>query len=210
MKKGSNTMKSAVLVNNKKINALRPIFQQWIEINQEYCDTYPSEDCPYWYNERAAVSILAGAVWKSGGLALEEFSSNKKYGRSAYLGRADLWFSFGRKRQDYLIEAKYERLSLFSTSYKLEKRIAKNIKSAIADAKNSQEDAALMLGVTFLVPYIPPSAQNNENQRLVDFYKLLKGMQLDVLAIYFNPYGMKDEEYGYSYPCIAMVGDVVS
>lgn len=210
MKKMSNTIKSAVLLNNKKIKTLRPIFQQWIKINEEYCDTYPSEDCPYWYNERAAVSILAGAVWKSSGLALEEFSSNKKYGRSGYLGRADLWFSFGKKKsQDYLIEAKYERLSLFSNYYKLEKRIAKNIKSAIADAKNSQEDASLMLGVTFLVPYIPPSAQHNENQRLVDFYKLLKGMQLDVLAIYFNPYVIKDED-GYSYPCIAMVGDVVS
>ena len=210
MEKASSIIKSAVLVNNKKIKALKPILKRWIEINQEYCDAYPGKDCPYWYNERAAVSILAGAVWKSGGLALEEFNSNKKYGRSLYLGRADLWFSFGKKRQDYLIEAKYDRFSLLSNFSKLGKRIINNVKLALVDAKNSKEEASLMLGVTFLVPYIPPSAQDNEKKMLADFLRLLKGMQMNLLAVYVNPYVMKDEEYGYSYPCIAIVGDLVS
>jgi len=70
MKKARGIMKSAVLINNKKIKALKPILKRWIEINQEYCDAYPAEDCPYWYNERAAISTLAGAVWKSGGLGV--------------------------------------------------------------------------------------------------------------------------------------------
>ncbi|MGO9014389.1 MAG: hypothetical protein ACLQF0_05365 [Dissulfurispiraceae bacterium] len=210
MNKMRRPIESAVLVRHKRISALEPIFLQWININQEYCNTYVGEDCPYWYNERAAISILAGAVWKSGALALEEFNSNKKYKKSHYSGRADLWFAFDKKRQ-YLIEAKYDRFSLSSNSGKmLEKRIAENIDLAFHDAKKSKEDACLLLGVAFIVPYISPSAQANEKRMLADFYKLIRNMPNDFLTLYVNPHEMKDEEYGYSYPCIAIVGDVVS
>ena len=107
------------------------------------------------------------------------------------------------------MEAKYYRFSLFSNDSKLKKRIINNVKLAVDDTKNSKEETSIMMGIAFLVPYIPPIVQDNEEKMLTDFIRLLKGMKKNLLAVYINPHVMKDED-GYSYPCIAILGDVVS
>jgi len=42
---------------------IEPILIQWLKINREYLEEYDCDDCLYWYNERASISSVAGAVW---------------------------------------------------------------------------------------------------------------------------------------------------
>lgn len=49
-------------------------------------------DLPYWYNERVDVGFLASAIWRSGGVVLEEYSTRRVEGRKTFPGRADIWW----------------------------------------------------------------------------------------------------------------------
>jgi hypothetical protein len=54
-----------------------------------------SRDAPWWYNERASLSLLAGALWYADGWAFEEFVTSKRHKRKARRGRGDLMFEVG-------------------------------------------------------------------------------------------------------------------
>jgi hypothetical protein len=49
----------------------------WITNNKDLVRSWRG-DLPWWYNERASISVLAGAAWGTGGLAFEEYSEDKK------------------------------------------------------------------------------------------------------------------------------------
>ena len=75
-------------------------------MNERYRQVY-IDDCLYWYNERATVGSLAGAIWRTGGFAVEEYREPKKRKGKHYMGRTDLWFSLGENnRKCYVVEAK--------------------------------------------------------------------------------------------------------
>lgn len=73
------SQESEFKINDKKVEWLLPILEQWISINKEYIEQHKSEDCLHWHNERANIGAFAGAVWKSGGYALEEYSAKKRH-----------------------------------------------------------------------------------------------------------------------------------
>jgi hypothetical protein len=58
---------------------LRGVVKHWINTNLRIVrDWKDLPDVPWWYNERASLSVLAGSVWKqSGGIALEELVADK-------------------------------------------------------------------------------------------------------------------------------------
>lgn len=90
--------------NNKVLKAL---LQKWITVLKIFIKETNGEMPPWFYIERADVSFLAAAVWKSGGVAIEELPIPKekqnKNTRNQY-GRGDLFFLLkGRK---YYCEAK--------------------------------------------------------------------------------------------------------
>ncbi|PWQ92740.1 hypothetical protein [Leucothrix pacifica] len=83
------------------------------------------------YGELPNVSMLAGAAWRCGYIALQEFAwdKNKENGRS---GRADLYLCSSDYTQEY-IEAKFDWLSLQSRNPKsvIEKTTRKALNDAI-------------------------------------------------------------------------------
>lgn len=73
---------------------LRPHVEKWLELV-----SHPTwrEDPPWWYNERAQLSQLAGAIWQMQGWAFEEFATTKREKTpdgeaSHYRGRGDFMF----------------------------------------------------------------------------------------------------------------------
>jgi hypothetical protein len=90
----------------KQLNGLKPILEQWIETTLQCVDCWKPDDVPWWYGERASLSLFAGAIWKAGGLAFEEYASDKRLGNKVgpYRGRADLYFQFNRR--GFVAEAK--------------------------------------------------------------------------------------------------------
>jgi len=158
------------------------IFYKLRELTAEYCSKY-KDDAPYWYNERANVSFLAGAIWRCGGMALEEFRSPKPSAEGNYTGRTDLWFSFNGK--SYISEAKLLWVDLPSD----QDQIALNTKSSLDDATNdikgSQEACDYKLAIVFVVPKINNGNKDKPNL-LGNLVKLLKTRsQQDILAPIF-------------------------
>src|SRR5229473_2758087 len=76
---------------------LSPSVHAMFTIVNDYLTQYDSEelpDRPYFYNERATLSLLAGGIWKSdqSNLVLEEYCSPKVGESGNYRGRFDVWF----------------------------------------------------------------------------------------------------------------------
>ncbi len=117
-----------------------------------------------------------------------------------------MWFSFKKNRKDYLIEAKYEIFSLpANTGKKLSKRVDDNLNSALRDVKASKDGAKILLGVVFMVPWIPPSAEKNKIFLLNDFFKTVTEMDAHIITIFLTDYIIKDPD-NYSYPGVALIG----
>ncbi|HBL01359.1 MAG TPA: hypothetical protein DDZ61_01820 [Aeromonas salmonicida] len=96
------------------------IFEEFDIIHREYAHSYSNYekgtyDLAYFYNERANISILSGAIWRQREcktLVLEEYSTGKEKQECdnqvidliGYRGRRDLWFCLND--QQFRCEAK--------------------------------------------------------------------------------------------------------
>ena len=157
-----------------KLKRLTPLLNQWIKLIKEYCRAHECEDNPWWYNERANISLLAGAAWrlKKEWLALEEYPADKRRTRSGKpkkmapvvpkkgiegenkpnrKGRVDLYVANGD--EGYAIEAKqlWQKLSPGSAN-----RLGTAMKMA-RDAAGALYpwEAEYRVGAVFIIPYIP-------------------------------------------------------
>ena len=83
-----------VLIGKPELVCLHDVLNKWIDINIEYIEKYQFSDAMFWFNERANIGALAGAVWRLGGVALEEYSTIKGKGEGEYKGRNDLYFDY--------------------------------------------------------------------------------------------------------------------
>jgi len=73
------------------------ILRSWHDVIDEYIRQVTARlgysDVPWWFNERANVGILAGAIWRAGPghVCLEEYSVERGTGDDRGPGRCDLW-----------------------------------------------------------------------------------------------------------------------
>lgn len=121
-------------------------------------------DCCWWYNERTNVSVLAGAAWTKGWVALEEYSTLKRAGApisvvdaeegSDARGRVDLYVS--TPHEDYAFEAKQVWLRLdpgFETAG-CSGKVTEGMNAARQDALKLVGEADVHYAVTFVIPFI--------------------------------------------------------
>lgn len=121
------------------------VADKWLEVLDDYV-AREAGDTPQWYGERATLSTLAGAIWTSGGICLQEYACEKGEG----FGRGDLWF---RTDAAYTVEAKQywtERPDL------VKKYLSGFLESACTDVgrHHHREGASHRLGVVFVTPRI--------------------------------------------------------
>lgn len=91
------------------LRVLEETLWEWTFALERSCRLWGWRDAPWWYGERASLSVLAGAIWKSGGVALEEYAIERKKDvrhnqRTRRTGRNDLYFNLGGN--DFVLEAK--------------------------------------------------------------------------------------------------------
>ncbi|KJG31198.1 hypothetical protein C0W92_09375 [Photobacterium angustum] len=165
-------VETRIVVNNdkKKFKKLKPVFEEWLKLNRDYIELTESNDNLYWYNERSNISAIAGAVWRRGGFAQEEFSSDKGSFSERKRGRIDLYFHF--QEQDVLCEAKHLFLYLPENNRKcLKTKIESNLNLAFDDletttAATDYEDIGLAL--SFIVPYFVEGNEIDETESELD------------------------------------------
>jgi len=162
--------KIVVKEHKKDFQKLKPIFEEWLKLNRDYIELMESDDNLYWYNERANISALAGAVWRRGGFALEEFSAEKGSKRERKIGRIDLYFHF--QGLDAICEAKHLFLYLPEHNKKcLKDKIEDNLRFAFDDLKTTTaatEYKNLGLALSFIVPYYVEGKDVNATEGELD------------------------------------------
>lgn len=203
-----------VVVNAKSLKQLTPVLDSWVETVLEYSKV--TEDACWWYNERANISILAAAAWRTTGwVALEEYSTNKRGGDGDdTYGRCDLYMENGKI--SYAIEAKHawQPIGGSGISY-----AEKKINLAWKDVGSLQNDEAdIRIAATFIIPSIAKSQLSNEeaiDDKHIDVLmdKWLKTFQnelekkysVDALAYVYNPSERHINAQGRLFPGIVLL-----
>jgi len=75
---------------SKRLSHWHELLEEWCLIHERYCRLVKC-DSIYWNIERSNLAALAGAAWRSGWAALEEFSQYKRVKATRFDGRADLY-----------------------------------------------------------------------------------------------------------------------
>jgi hypothetical protein len=200
-------------ISGTKLRPLRPVLKAWQHLNSaigsEWAREY--EDAPWWYNERASISFLAGAIWKSGGWALEEFSSRKKgFGRGTAAalraGRYDINFAVGEN--EYIAEAK----QCWPRPHDIKAAgaaIRHSLRQAKADARSDISWDLPVLAIVFAVPRIPIS---RAPQVSVLLQRLVELPLPNVLVAWSFPLAaraLRSPTNGYIYPGVMILVDQV-
>jgi len=164
------------------------IFKEFDIIHREYAHSYSNYekgtfDLAYFYNERANISILSGAIWrqlKYKSLVLEEYSTNKEKEEHdnqgielrGYRGRRDLWFCLNNKQ--FRCEAKQLWWSLdnlnineFSAAIQLVADEASKIEKQYVDEDN------FALGIVFITLKIRRANLSKSSSYLAELDRLV-------------------------------------
>lgn len=155
-----------------KLKGLRPVLDNWCEAALDYARCSRYEDCCWWYNERASLSVLAGAAWRTPGwVALEEFSTRKRgvvpegeidHGKTVR-GRCDLRLE--NSYSTYALEAKqaWQSVGPKSTSNK----VGKAMGLAWRDAGNlTNNEADSRIAVVFASLFFPMSELKRRSRKM--------------------------------------------
>ena len=199
---------SEVIINNRKLHPIRKVFDSWININIEYSERYQYTDCLFWYNERSNVGALAGAIWRIGGVALEEYSSEKQVNTDdrVYQGRRDLYFEYNSNR--YLCEAKIKWLKCSKNDTKSLSEINYELAKARTDTENSLRGgtgAEAGLAIVFVVPYCP--TESNAGQSAI-LESITQNTDYDLVAyLKYEQVNIKSDKNSYNQ--IILVADYI-
>lgn len=123
---------SGFIARTKQADNLVSIIEGWIEAHIEYAEIHEDNDVAYYFNERANISMLAAGAWKSGAVALEEFTARKGIGADKRHGRVDLYIS--TREWNAEIEAKHKWMNLALSDEKFADRVNETIAKATGDA----------------------------------------------------------------------------
>lgn len=163
-------------VKCEDLTILQPVLKEWINCNQDLLDCWGG-DLPWWYNERASVSVLAGAAWRLGYRAFEEFSEDKRQPNKrhpTYHGRIDLYLNV--KCDDFIAEAKY----FWSAATRVTPRTSETLEAWLGEAcegiKKCPKHGQHKLGILFAQPYIAKA----EKQRVDELLQQWIAAMLDV------------------------------
>jgi hypothetical protein len=168
------------------------------------------KEVPWWSNERASLSIFAGAVWRSRGFSFEEYSDEKrnilrKLRRfsAPYQGRVDLYFSVSG--EEFLAEFK-QAWSGWSVS-RLDPcaRLKKVFELARTDIRKTPPYGQRRLAILIAMPYLKKTVKSSNTNRLEMWIKAVRNMDYDAMAWVFPANSRHFNDGKHYYPGVAMM-----
>jgi hypothetical protein len=114
-------------------SGLRKLLKGWSIATEKYCEAMGGGEAPFFFNERANISMLAAGAWLQGGVALEEYSASKFREDRESNGRCDLYVYLNNC--NFEIEAKSVKTRLPSEP-SLSLHLRKKFDEAVADANS--------------------------------------------------------------------------
>ena len=163
-----------------RLRCLRPILRKWIALNRQLSARWSSVgDAPWWYNERALISVLAGAVWKSGGYAFEEYSETKRGEKRPYSGRIDLEFIAGQ----YEFRAEVKQCWPAATARRDRTDYVRGfMEKAKADVRRCPPNGTRRIAIVFGVPYLAQHRKAEIDDRIEWLVDQATEIQADIKA----------------------------
>lgn len=128
------------------------VIKHWWSKHQLYHQE--AEEAGWAYRERPNVGFLAAAVWKAGGVAIEEYEDHKKDRddkRFLYSGRGDLWVKLGKR--GFKLEAKHTHINL--DTHGTTRTLCSAADRAGLDSSHLKFDSDYTGGVAFLSLWLP-------------------------------------------------------
>ncbi|MCY2987089.1 MAG: hypothetical protein NTY19_04375 [Planctomycetota bacterium] len=151
------------------------------------------------------MSLFAGAVWRAGGIAFEEFSSDKerpgKKGEVA-AGRIDLRFSYDR--ETYGVEAKICWPAVGQKAQSAEDAIRLAMDQARTDALCIPKMEGKKLAMVFASPSFPKSEFDDAKKRLKRWREIFGAVRCEGKAFVWIRDCELIEDEGYLYPGAAI------
>lgn len=149
---------------NKSVKFLKPAFLQLEENFKQYGDVFEWEELPYFFNERATLSILQAACWQAGLISMEEYVT-RKYGakNKATFGRCDIYI--GEKNGKNAIE--FEAKQKWPTPKFYQSSVRKWLEAGDKDA-NRNRNVDVQASLTFVVPELPHSVTEEMHVNMVN------------------------------------------
>ncbi len=177
----------------------------WTSVIERTVRLWHPEDVPWWYNERASLSLFAGAIWKAGGIAFEEFSSEREAPRGTggttvvrRLGRIDLYFSF--QGEDFVAEAKQCWPRVGSRAQSSKGEIERMLQQASADVQTVPAAYGQRLALVFASPYFPKAELGDAQECLSKWKQAVESVDSDGKAFYWLHDCERAEDNGNLYP----------
>jgi len=175
-----------------QFSEFKPILKAWCKVNKIYMNK-SGKDCPWRYNERALISLLAAAAWTSGYPAVEEFTifKGRRKDKTHGPGRCDLKIQIDGK--NYLFEIKKSRPHLGKKPGEddIKKVVDRNmlgcLQEACRDAGKLKPKTGKRFGLCFIAPVIPETEENKLVEKLNVLIARLKKKEreYDLLSWFF-------------------------
>lgn len=146
------------------------ILREWNETNIHFAEAWEGESAPWWYNERASLSVLAGAVWRLGGVVFEEFSDEKTTRhhrgnlRKSYQGRCDIYFMMGAT--EFVAEAKWGWSGASQKGGDPNPHISQLLDAAVEAADRVAKNRQCRLAIAFVTPYFKPRFKHHDTEMI--------------------------------------------
>lgn len=187
--------------SGSKLTWFQPVLAHWFDLMDRYCqiagrnlgssmDAHPNEwngyDCPWWYNERANVGMLAGAAHLAGFTALEEFNEEKSEKASnldSWKGRVDLAV-WPKKGKAFGFEAKFGWLHLDDLNSNENSTLEKLHKESTEGATDLMNDYAGLFGLGFAAICSKKEYANGRTIDLTDLSQQKRLQSAEAYAIY--------------------------
>jgi hypothetical protein len=175
-----------------RLPKLGPIFEKWTELQSLYHSA--NKEGPFVYRERSQIGLLSAAIWASGGIALEEWQSEKvrtggKEAVESYSGRCDLWFTTHSKSPGkhggWFLEAKHRWINANRLIVDLGDPKKTGLGQAV-DAAKQHTERANRLGCSFVSVFVDRKRKEHSTEqyrRLPDELRTIK-LGADVVAWY--------------------------
>lgn len=204
-------------IRSKKLSHWEPLIEEWILSIERY-SRLTNGDAPYLYNERANVGVLAGAAWRCGRIALEEFQSeksgeslNEQTGKVAYTerkGRCDLWIC-DEQSDEEVIEAKFKWVNMLSSKKGDLAEIC--LRDAVGNARTTRgREKIRSIGTAFLPVYANSKKIKDTKvleTKIADTIQMAQGLKADLVAWCF-PKRLREyvgEEFGNYLPGVILL-----
>jgi hypothetical protein len=181
LQKGLAKMQGSTVSDN--LPEFQEILARWIQIHREAGKLLRWSDCMWWYGERSSIGALAAAVWKSGGTALEEYTTHKGLNSRSYRGRCDL--RIWHNSLKYTIEAKQIWPGIGNPSQQHANQIKNALEEADGDLRKNKPDDSVQLGVVFASPSLPDTRSVQVSEAIEAWIDTAGSVEADAKAWIF-------------------------